>query len=170
MASQQILPELWTPSAIAAEQAKLLAQATTDDTAIQACAAASSQFKTGWGSFFVALKTFCQTSYGWITTTNPDGTWDWGGGTSATVSQLQDYETALYQWELAAKSAQCTLVAPSVNPNTPTPATQAVETIVSYGTVALAFLSSAYIVSKLAGTVSLLRAGEREVTRSHRSR
>lgn len=172
----QILPEVWTPGDLAAAQAKLLAQATTDDTSIQACTAASSQFKTGWNGFFAALKTFCGTSYGWVTTTNPDGSWAWGGGTGETATQIQDYATALYQWELAAQQATCTLAGPVVNPDTLPPATDALVTMVKYVSVAGAFLASAYAVGKVANEVSYFRgvgayrAEQRDTRRALRKR
>lgn len=165
----QILPEFWTPAGLASAQAKLLAQATSDDASIQACAGASSQFKSGWTSFYGALKTFCTTSYGWITTTNPDGSWAWGGGTGETATQIQDYATALYQWELTAQSSGCTLGTPIVNPDTLPPATDALVTMVKYGSIAAAFLAAAYVAREVATTVSYFRIAEPRRAESRRA-
>jgi hypothetical protein len=169
--TSQILPEWWTPSGLAAAQAALLTKATTDDAAIQACTGASAAFKTGWASFLATLRTFCTTDYGWLTTTNADGTWSWGGGTGETATQLQDYAEALYQWELAAQKQSCALVGPVTDPNTLPPATDALVALVKYGSIAAAFLATAYAVGRVSNAFELARAAEpRAASREHRSR
>jgi hypothetical protein len=151
-----VLGTWWTPEGLAAAQAALLAQATSVDSAAQGCATLPDTTKQGWTAFYAQLKTFCQTQFGWVTTTNPDGSWSWGGGTGETADQLQSYQAQLAQWQTTL-SASCSIGIPVVQPSTSGIDPQLV-TIVKYAAVGGAFLASAYVVAKITGAITDVRA------------
>jgi len=158
--STGILPSLWTPTELKSAQQQLLAQATSVNAGVTACTSLDAPTKAAWTTFFTQLTAFCNTSFGWLTTTNPDGSWSWGGGTGVTADAIEQYGRTLYAWQLKL-SKTCSLGSPIVNPDA-NPGAAATTDIVKYAALGAAFLATAWAVSRVVSVLPRSAAVEEE--------
>jgi hypothetical protein len=139
-----VLVSLWTPGDLKSAQNELAAKANAFNTSVQACTKLDTETASSWAAFYASLTQFVQTTYGWFTTTLPDGTVQAGGGTGSTADQIQSYQRELYAWGQKL-SGTCTLSTPNISPTPPSDST----TLLKYGAVIVGFVGAAYMVGKV---------------------
>lgn len=150
--------KLWSPSDLKRLQAELDKQAKQLDLVVKSCATLSSERKAAWANTLANVQAYVATDFGWITTTLPDGTTHFWGGDRAVADTGEALARELYSWGQILTGQNCSLLAPNMNPNTADQDRQktldTVASIVKYGSVAVAFVGSAYVVGKVVDLVT----------------
>ena len=165
------LLNIWLPSDIANGQKQLLADATSTDQGVQACAGADATTKAQWATFLASVQVFCQTVPVWFFPTGANEQIT----TGSMADQLQSFQRELYAWQQRLVGLKCSVLA-----NNPIPPGMVLDpslvSAIRWTGVIAGSLAAAYVVGKVAttanlfGTASLLKSERRETRRVLRAR
>jgi hypothetical protein len=124
-------------------QARLLANAQGTDASVQQCGALDATTRAAWGLFYVSVVD---------TVTKGPGFWTAGADMDAT----QALAVSLYAWQQKI-GATCQLALPAVDPNAPSPETNAFMQLARYGMIVVTVVGGAYVVGKVVEVLPLGR-------------